>query len=150
MNLVPAPEQFVPWFRAAAPYIHAFRGRTFVVAFGGEVVADGKFVGLTHDFNLLASLIENCGPFLTPARMQAAAPAMGARGGGNTGYELRRFTQGSYGWTADTRIIYFNKHQASPYNSKSGKYIQIEGTRFDSGQFPTMKEPPAPPAEGRS
>jgi amino-acid N-acetyltransferase len=49
-------EQFVPWFRAAAPYIHTFRGRTFVVAFGGEVVADGKFVGLTHDLNLLASL----------------------------------------------------------------------------------------------
>jgi amino-acid N-acetyltransferase len=50
------PEQFVNWFRSAAPYIHAFRGRTFVVAFGGEVVADGKFVGLTHDLNLLASL----------------------------------------------------------------------------------------------
>jgi amino-acid N-acetyltransferase len=52
----PASEHFVHWFRAAAPYIHAFRGRTFVVAFGGEVVADGKFVGLTHDLNLLASL----------------------------------------------------------------------------------------------
>src|ERR1700687_4027840 len=49
-------DNFLDWFRAAAPYIHAFRGRTFVVAFGGEVVADGKFVGLTHDFNLLASL----------------------------------------------------------------------------------------------
>ncbi len=47
---------FVAWFRSAAPYINAFRGRTFVVAFGGEVVEDGKFVGLTHDFNLLASL----------------------------------------------------------------------------------------------
>jgi amino-acid N-acetyltransferase len=52
----PSPAQFVTWFRSAAPYIHAFRGRTFVVAFGGEVVADGKFVGLTHDLNLLASL----------------------------------------------------------------------------------------------
>lgn len=52
----PAPEKFVQWFRAAAPYIHAFRGRTFVIGFGGEVVADGKFVGLTHDLNLLASL----------------------------------------------------------------------------------------------
>ena len=51
-----SPEQFVHWFRSAAPYIHAFRGRTFVVAFGGEVVADGKFVALTHDLNLLASL----------------------------------------------------------------------------------------------
>src|SRR5512135_703672 len=48
--------QFVSWFRSVAPYINAFRGRTFVVAFGGEVVEDGKFVGLTHDFNLLASL----------------------------------------------------------------------------------------------
>jgi amino-acid N-acetyltransferase len=52
----PAQDTFVQWFRAAAPYIHAFRGRTFVIAFGGEVVDDGKFVGLTHDLNLLASL----------------------------------------------------------------------------------------------
>ena len=51
-----ASEHFVHWFRSAAPYIHAFRGRTFVVAFGGEVVADGKFVALTHDLNLLAAL----------------------------------------------------------------------------------------------
>ena len=50
------PAEFVAWFRSVAPYINAFRGKTFVVAFGGEVVADGKFVELTHDFNLLASL----------------------------------------------------------------------------------------------
>jgi len=50
------PARFVDWFRSAAPYIHAFRERTFVVGFGGEVVADGKFVALTHDLNLLASL----------------------------------------------------------------------------------------------
>ncbi len=48
--------EFVAWFRSVAPYVNAFRGRTFVIAFGGEVVADGKFVELTHDFNLLASL----------------------------------------------------------------------------------------------
>ena len=47
---------FVDWFRAAAPYIHAFRGRTFVIAFGGEVVADRNFVGLIHDINVLHSL----------------------------------------------------------------------------------------------
>ena len=47
---------FVAWFRSVAPYINAFRGRTFVVAFGGEVVADGKFIELTHDLNLLSSL----------------------------------------------------------------------------------------------
>ena len=48
--------EFVAWFRSVAPYVNAFRGKTFVVAFGGEVVADGKFVELTHDFNLLSSL----------------------------------------------------------------------------------------------
>lgn len=47
---------FVHWFRAAAPYIHGFRGKTFVIAFGGELVADGDFVQLAHDVNLLNSL----------------------------------------------------------------------------------------------
>lgn len=47
---------FVNWFRSVAPYVNAFRGKIFVVAFGGEVVADGKFVELVHDLNLLASL----------------------------------------------------------------------------------------------
>ena len=48
--------EFVTWFRAAAPYIHAFSGRTFVIAFGGEVVADPRFVDLVYDINVLHSL----------------------------------------------------------------------------------------------
>ena len=51
-----SPQAFVSWFRSVAPYIHAFGGRTFVIAFGGEVVDDGQFVSLSHDLNLLASL----------------------------------------------------------------------------------------------
>jgi len=47
---------FVHWMRAAAPYVHAFRGKTFVIAFGGEVVADEEFLGVIHDLNLLHSL----------------------------------------------------------------------------------------------
>jgi len=47
---------FVHWFRSAAPYIHGFRGKTFVIAFGGELVAEGGFVQLAHDVNLLNSL----------------------------------------------------------------------------------------------
>src|SRR5207248_2759478 len=47
---------FVQWIRSAAPYIHAFRGKTFVIAFGGEVVADETFLGIIHDLNLLHSL----------------------------------------------------------------------------------------------
>ena len=50
------PRSFVPWIRAAAPYIHALRGKTVVIAFGGEVVADETFLGVVHDLNLLHSL----------------------------------------------------------------------------------------------
>jgi len=46
---------FVTWFRSVAPYFHAFRGRTFVIAFGGELVAERRFVSLAHDLNLLHS-----------------------------------------------------------------------------------------------
>jgi amino-acid N-acetyltransferase len=47
---------FVHWIRAAAPYVHAFRGRTFVIAFGGEVAAEDEFLNVIHDLNLLHSL----------------------------------------------------------------------------------------------
>lgn len=50
------PDMFVQWVRAAAPFVHAFRGRTFVIGFGGEVVADGRFAEIVQDLNLLASL----------------------------------------------------------------------------------------------
>jgi amino-acid N-acetyltransferase len=50
------PQTFVRWFRNSAPYINAFRGRTFVLAFGGEVLADAQFAGLVHDIALLNSL----------------------------------------------------------------------------------------------
>ncbi len=49
-------DSFVTSFRLAAPYIHTFRGKIFVIAFGGEVVQGGKFVALVHDLNLLESL----------------------------------------------------------------------------------------------
>ena len=49
-------EAFVKWFRAATPYIHQWGGATFVIAFGGEVLAEGEFQQLTHDINVLMSL----------------------------------------------------------------------------------------------
>ncbi len=50
------PQTFVRWFRDFSPYINAFRGRTFVIAFGGEVIAEEQFAGLVHDIALLNSL----------------------------------------------------------------------------------------------
>src|SRR5215212_5250137 len=49
-------DRFIDWFQSVAPYIHAFRGKIFVIAFGGDLVADGRFFDLTHDLNLLAAL----------------------------------------------------------------------------------------------
>ena len=51
-----APAQFVRWFRDVAPYVHAFRGKTFVVAFGGELVQAGALNTLVQDLSLLSSL----------------------------------------------------------------------------------------------
>jgi len=52
----PAPRDFVAWMRSAAPYIHAFRGKTFVIGFGGEVAEGQTAVALAHDCSLLAAL----------------------------------------------------------------------------------------------
>jgi amino-acid N-acetyltransferase len=48
--------QFVAWVRGAAPYVHAFRGKTFVIAFGGEVAGGARAQSLAYDCNLLAAL----------------------------------------------------------------------------------------------
>jgi amino-acid N-acetyltransferase len=55
-NNPPKTEAFVKWFRSATPYIHQWGGATMVIAFGGEVLADGEFQQLTHDINVLVSL----------------------------------------------------------------------------------------------
>jgi len=49
-----SPAQFVRWFREVAPYVHAFRGKTFVVAFGGELVQANALNNLIEDLSLLS------------------------------------------------------------------------------------------------
>ncbi len=64
--------QFVDWFRHAAPYINAHRGRTFVVAFPGEALRPPAVEGLVRDIAVLASL--GVGLVLVPgARAQVEA-----------------------------------------------------------------------------
>ena len=55
-NLDNKNKDHVSWFRQSAPYIHAHRGRTFVILFGGEAVEDKHFAHLIHDIALLGSL----------------------------------------------------------------------------------------------
>ncbi|KHF25464.1 amino-acid N-acetyltransferase [Solemya velum gill symbiont] len=49
-------DNFINWFRTASPYVHAHRGATLVLAFGGSAVADDAFPSLVHDIALLQGL----------------------------------------------------------------------------------------------
>ena len=53
---VTAPAQFVAWLRDVAPYVHAHRGRTFVVAFNGELIEAGRLTTLVQDVSLLHAM----------------------------------------------------------------------------------------------
>ena len=55
MSLV-FPHTFVPWFRSVAPYIHAYRGETFVVAMAGELIAAGKLNPFVQDLSILHAM----------------------------------------------------------------------------------------------
>jgi len=55
MSLV-FPHTFVPWFRSVAPYIHAYRGKTFVVAMAGELIAAGKLNSFVQDLAILHAM----------------------------------------------------------------------------------------------
>jgi amino-acid N-acetyltransferase len=63
-DAAPAPQietidnhaRFVAWLRQVAPYVHAHRGRTFVVGFSGGLVEAGALNGLVHDLSLLSAM----------------------------------------------------------------------------------------------
>lgn len=44
--------KYIQWFRSAAPYINAFRKKTFVIAISGEMVTSELFTNLVHDIAL--------------------------------------------------------------------------------------------------
>ena len=48
--------QFVTWLRQVAPYVHAHRGRTFVIAFSGSLIANGQLTALIQDVSLLSAM----------------------------------------------------------------------------------------------
>ena len=50
------PAQFVAWLRDVAPYVHAHRGKTFVIAFNGELVEAGRLTALVQDVSLLHAM----------------------------------------------------------------------------------------------
>jgi amino-acid N-acetyltransferase len=55
-NMNNSDQNYVKWFRNAAPYINAHRGKTVVLMFGGEAVSHPNFSNIIHDISLLRSL----------------------------------------------------------------------------------------------
>lgn len=49
-------QDYVQWFRGAAPYIKAHRKKTFVIMVSDEVIFSKRFIGLVHDIALLKHL----------------------------------------------------------------------------------------------
>ena len=50
-------QNYVKWFRNAAPYINAHRNKTVVLMFGGEAVfnnvfSEDAFINMAHDHKL--------------------------------------------------------------------------------------------------
>ena len=59
-NSIPANDgdsfPFVSWLRDVAPYIHSFHGKTFVIAFAGELATDGDLENLIEDVAMLHAM----------------------------------------------------------------------------------------------
>ena len=52
----------VKWFRSAAPYINAHRGKTVVLMFGGEAVSHENFANIIHDISLISGCARSTSP----------------------------------------------------------------------------------------
>jgi len=128
------------------PSTNDFGTRMYALGGGTNLPVDPTVNGVfAEDFAMIGSLLENTGPDLTPANMQARAPALGSVGGGSTGQALLSFAAGDWQWQQDNRVEYWSKTTTSSYNGQPGTFVSIEGNRFNLGQYPTLTEPPVPP-----
>lgn len=55
-QVTPDTFPFVSWLRAVAPYIHSFQGKTFVIAFAGELATDSELENLLEDIAMLHAM----------------------------------------------------------------------------------------------
>ena len=102
-----------------------------------------------QNYNMIASLLQATGSQLTPPRMMAAAPTLGSRGGGTTGYSRRAFENGELSMTQDVLVSFWTKTKTSPFNDKIGGFSQAYGgKRFGLGQLPSG-DPAVPTVDKR-
>ncbi len=76
-------QQFVSWLRQVAPYIHKFRGQTFVVAIPGELITSGgnmnaliQDLSLLHSIGIRIVIVNGCRPQINEQlRLRGHEPA---------------------------------------------------------------------------
>jgi len=130
---------FVTWFRSAAPWIHAFRDKTFVVAFGGEIVEAGQVDALVQDINLLVSLsirvVIVCG-----SKPQIDA-ALAARGLSTPYHQGRRITSGAAMDCVKEAVgrLRIEFEQRFSFGLPNTPMAQSEGVRLISGSMLTAQ-----------
>jgi hypothetical protein len=97
-------------------------------------------IGELDYYMLVANLIQGAGPNLTPANIEKGAFAQGSRGGAaellDPHFNKRGFKPGNYGWNNDMDIVYWSQTAMSESMGKKGAYVQIDGRRFESGEYP--------------
>jgi amino-acid N-acetyltransferase len=130
--------RLVSWVRQAAPYIHAFRGRTFVIAFGGEVL-DGedswsRAQSLAQDLNLLESmgiklvLIHGTRPQIDAEMKQRGLTPRFHNGLRITDAETLECVKRAVGVTRlDLEALL---SQGLPHTPMAGAYIRLTGGNF--------------------
>jgi hypothetical protein len=119
--------------------------RLYKMMGGTKPVDWDKFKTAISDMNyymLVASLLQGAGPQLTPANLEKGSWAQGSRGGfadiNDAHFNKRGFAPGNYGAYGDMDQVYWSQtaNSESMGNAK-GSYIQIDGRRFVSGEFPS-------------
>ncbi len=97
-------------------------------------------IGEFNYYALVGTLIQGAGPNLTPANVEKGAFAQGSRGGfadlNDIHINKRGFKPGNYGWFNDMDMVYWSQTAMSEAMGKKGAYVQIDGRRFDAGEYP--------------
>ena len=138
-------EQYVSWFRSTSPYINSNRGKTFVLALGGEVLAHDNFTVLLQDIVLLHSLgvkVVLCfgaDPQIEQA-LQAAGSAVSKESGRLIPDEQAvNIVAATYGeWRSRIEAVLLKnsstaQHRGTPVRTISGSFVTAKPFGVDNG-----------------
>ncbi len=123
--------------------VNSQANKVYHAAFGKDLVkgTTGWYSSLVHLFNLL----EAAGPTLTAENMATGAFRLPDLGAPDYAYGRWSFAVSPNGQPGhdhtevdDSREVYWSSKATSPYDGKTGTYIEVDnGKRYTNGQWPT-------------